>query len=98
MSQGPDRAPRTDIDVTTEATENAERVKSGVRLVPSVVSVVQYRIQGVRTLASGSRRAGSYSVRWDARDSHGKRVPRGVYFDRLDTPGFRDVKKAVVAR
>jgi flagellar hook assembly protein FlgD len=52
----------------------------------------------VRTLASGHQRAGSYSVSWDARDSRGKQVPYGVYFYRLDTPGFRSVKKAVVTR
>jgi hypothetical protein len=37
-------------------------------------------------------------VSWDSKDSRGRQVPRGVYFYRLDTPGFRDVKKAVVAR
>ncbi len=49
----------------------------------------------VRTLASGHQRAGSYSVTWDSRDNRGRQVPRGVYFYRLDTPGFRSVKKAV---
>jgi hypothetical protein len=41
--------PRTDVGVATEATENAERVRPGIRPVPSVVSVrsvVQCRIQG----------------------------------------------------
>jgi hypothetical protein len=52
----------------------------------------------VRTLASGHQKAGSYSVTWDSRDNRGRQVPRGVYFYRLDTPGFRSVKKAVVAR
>jgi hypothetical protein len=52
----------------------------------------------VRTLASGHQKAGNYSVNWDARDSQGKQVPYGVYFYRLDAPGFRAVKKAVVAR
>jgi hypothetical protein len=52
----------------------------------------------VRTLASGHQRAGSYSVTWDSRDNRGRQVPRGVYFYRLDTPGFRSVKKAVVTR
>ncbi len=52
----------------------------------------------VRTLASGHQKAGSYSVTWDSRDNRGRQVPRGVYFYRLDTPGFRSVKKAVVTR
>jgi hypothetical protein len=64
------------------------------------VSLRVYDASGrtVRTLASGFQRAGSYSAGWDAKDSRGKQVPYGVYFYRLDTPGFRDVKKAVVAR
>jgi hypothetical protein len=64
------------------------------------VSLRVYDVTGrtVRTLASGHQRAGNYSVSWDARDSHGKQVPYGVYFYRLDTPGFRSVKKAVVTR
>ncbi len=28
----------------------------------------------------------------------GTQAPHGVYFHRLDTPGFRSVKKAVVTR
>lgn len=52
----------------------------------------------VLTLASGHRKAGNYSVSWDARDSYGRLVPYGIYFCRLDTPGFRSVKKAVVTR
>ena len=62
------------------------------------VSLRVYDVTGrtVRTLASGFQRAGFYSVSWDSRDSRGQQVPHGVYFYRLDTPGFRDVKKAVV--
>jgi len=52
----------------------------------------------VRTLASGHKAAGSYTVNWDARDNRGREVPRGVYFYRLDTPGFRAVRKVVLAR
>jgi hypothetical protein len=64
------------------------------------VSLRVYDVSGrtVRTLASGFHRAGSYSVSWDARDGRGRQVPYGVYFLRLDTPGFRAVKKAVVTR
>ncbi|MBM3332702.1 T9SS type A sorting domain-containing protein [candidate division WOR-3 bacterium] len=66
----------------------------------SNVSLQVYDVTGraVRTLASGHQQAGNYSVSWDAKDSRGRQVPRGVYFYRLDTPGFRAVKKAVVAR
>jgi flagellar hook assembly protein FlgD len=64
------------------------------------VRLVVYDVTGrtVRTLRDGFQKPGSYSVNWDSRDSRGRMVPHGVYFYRLDTPGFRDVKKAVVAR
>ena len=64
------------------------------------VSLRVYDVMGrtVRTLASGFQKAGFYSVSWDSRDSRGRQVPRGVYFYRLDAPGFRSVKKAVVTR
>jgi hypothetical protein len=52
----------------------------------------------VRTLASGFQKPGAYSVSWDSKDGRGHLVPHGVYFYRLDTKGFRDVKKAVVTR
>jgi len=64
------------------------------------VSLRVYDVTGrtVRTLANGHQKAGSYSVSWDSKDSRGRQVARGVYFYRLDTPGFRAVKKAVVTR
>ena len=64
------------------------------------ISLRVYDVMGrtVRTLANGHQKAGSYSVSWDSKDSRGHQVARGVYFYRLDTPGFRAVKKAVVTR
>lgn len=64
------------------------------------VSLRIYDVTGrtVRTLQNGFQKPGAYSVNWDSRDSRGRLVPHGVYFYRLDTKGFRDVKKAVVTR
>jgi hypothetical protein len=64
------------------------------------VSLRVYDVTGrtVRTLASGHKQPGAYTVTWDSKDSRGRQVPHGIYFYRLDTPGFREVKKAVVAR
>jgi hypothetical protein len=42
--------------------------------------------------------AGQHSVVWNRSDRSGAAVAPGVYILRLDTPGFRTVKKAVVAR
>ncbi|HDR00365.1 MAG TPA: T9SS type A sorting domain-containing protein [candidate division WOR-3 bacterium] len=52
----------------------------------------------VRTLAEGRHKPGVYTVTWDGTDARGRTVPNGVYFYRLDAPGFRDVKKAVVMK
>ena len=38
---------------------------------------------------------GTYIVNWDCRDTIGRIVPAGVYFYRLDTIGFNDVKKMI---
>ena len=64
------------------------------------VSLRIYDVTGrtVRTLQNGFQKPGAYSVSWDSKDSRGRLVPHGVYFYRLDTKGFRDVKKAVVTR
>jgi hypothetical protein len=65
---------------------------------PVALTVLDAAGRTVRTLASGHRKAGNYSVSWDARDSRGKQVPYGVYFIRLDTPGSVSIKQAVVMR
>lgn len=46
-----------------------------------------YSVDGrrIRSLESGSRSAGRHQVSWDGSDSHGRRVPPGVYFVRLLT-------------
>jgi len=52
----------------------------------------------VAVLTDGRFKPGSHTSIWNGKDSRGRLVPRGVYFYRLDTPGFRAVKKAVVTR
>jgi flagellar hook assembly protein FlgD len=41
----------------------------------------------VRQLVSGVRPAGSHAVDWDGRDDHGRDLPTGTYFYRLDLDG-----------
>jgi hypothetical protein len=52
----------------------------------------------VRTLESGTRKPGRYTATWDGTDTRGRRMANGIYFYRLDVPGFRGVKKAVLMR
>jgi flagellar hook assembly protein FlgD len=53
----------------------------------------------VRTLVNGVVPAGSHSVRWDGRDSHGMSAGSGMYFYRLETgTNFIAVRKMVFMR
>jgi flagellar hook assembly protein FlgD len=59
-----------------------------------------YDINGrlVRTLENQQKRPGVYSIRWDGADDRGRLVPNGVYFYRLDVPGLRQTRKAVMVK
>jgi DNA-binding beta-propeller fold protein YncE len=67
---------------------------------PCRVDLSVYDLTGreVRRLVAEKQSAGQHSVVWDCENDRHSSVPRGVYFIRLDTPPFRSVKKAVVAR
>jgi hypothetical protein len=67
---------------------------------PGRVALSVYDLMGreVRQLAAKEQSAGQHSAVWNGRDRSGAAVARGVYFVRLETPGFSGVKKAVVTR
>jgi len=50
----------------------------------------------VATLASGVLGAGPHTLRWNARNEAGKKVPAGLYFVRFDTPGFTRVQRLAI--
>jgi hypothetical protein len=53
----------------------------------------------VRTLVDKLHAPGSYTVRWDGRDDHGRRLASGVYFYKLETPsGSTDSKKLIMLK
>ena len=52
----------------------------------------------VRSLQSGFQKPGRYTAVWDGNDTRGRRVANGIYFYRLDSPDYRNVKKAVLMR
>jgi hypothetical protein len=62
------------------------------------LTVADVKGRAVRTLVDGTRPAGDYSVGWDATDDRGEGVVAGVYFYRLETPGFSDTKKIVISK
>lgn len=66
---------------------------------PATIHV--YSVGGtlVRTLVEGHHTAGEYSVRWDGRDDHGRRLASGVYFYKLETPsGATGSKKLIMLK
>ena len=54
------------------------------------IQLIVYDVTGQRvaTLASGSRAAGTYALRWDGRDDAGRRLASGEYLYRLEAPAM----------
>jgi flagellar hook assembly protein FlgD len=64
------------------------------------VSLVIYDVRGarVRTLVSEAQVAGRYVVEWNGRDDRGTPASSGVYFYRMTTSSFSDVRKMVLIK
>jgi hypothetical protein len=54
--------------------------------------------QLVRVMDKGTRSAGTHTIAWDGRDSHGRQVASGVYLTRLVTPDTRVVRRMTLVR
>ena len=52
----------------------------------------------VRTLVDGSKPAGSHTTVWDGRDTTGAPVASGVYWYRIQTAGYDDVRSMTLVR
>ncbi len=63
-------------------------------------SLTVYNVLGqpVRVLVRGRLPAGRYTVYWDGTNGQGSTAPSGVYFYRLETAEFSEVKKMVLVR
>lgn len=59
-----------------------------------------YDVRGtlVRSLIGRNLPAGTYTTSWSGRNSGGDRVAPGIYFLRLETPEFTQVRKALLVR
>ena len=64
------------------------------------VSVIIYDVTGakVRVLVSGEESSGKHVVEWNGRNDGGQPVGSGVYFYRMTTPGFSNVRKMVLLK
>jgi len=54
--------------------------------------------QNVRNLVSETKPAGTYTVQWDGRDNSGSQVASGVYFYKITSGDFSDIKKMVLMK
>jgi flagellar hook assembly protein FlgD len=65
-----------------------------------MVDLVVYDILGRRIsmLASGYHEPNRYRVVWNGTDEKGFKVPAGVYFYRMSTETFSDVKKFILLK
>ena len=63
----------------------------------TTVDITVYDILGnkVRTLVSGTKKAGHHSIQWHGRNDHGQQVSTGVYWYRMQTPEYQTVRKMV---
>ena len=59
-----------------------------------------YKIDGqlVRNLYTGGQLAGNYEVIWDGRNEYGNKVSSGVYFYRLQSNNFSQVRKMILLK
>ncbi len=64
------------------------------------VSIVVFDLAGrqVKTLINDNRPGGEHQATWDGTNEQGQQVPSGVYFYRIDTPGFSDMRKMVLVK
>jgi hypothetical protein len=64
------------------------------------VSLVVYDVRGarVRVLVGGEQGSGKHVAEWDGRNEAGEAVGSGVYFYRMTTPGYSDVRKMVLLK
>ena len=64
------------------------------------VAIRIYNVNGalVRTLVDRVQAAGEHIERWNGTDDHGRPLPSGAYFYRLESQGFLDSKKLILLR
>lgn len=77
------------------ATTIAYSVKTAGQVNLSIFNILG---QEVRSLVNEFRDAGNYSAYWDGHDDSGTEVASGVYFYRIKSGDFNDIKKMVLMK
>ncbi len=67
---------------------------------PSHVTLVIFNMRGqaIATLVDSYQPAGYYKHIWNAQSDMGNRMPSGIYFYKLQTEHFTDIKKMILAK
>jgi hypothetical protein len=101
-------APATDLGSTAAVhldVEGANPFRTSVALrfelpreTSFTLTIYDARGRKVETLRRGTLGAGSHRAEWAASNERGERVPAGMYFARLETPGTILVKKLILLR
>jgi hypothetical protein len=65
---------------------------------PVTIEIFNLMGQRVTVLADQVYESGIYSVYWQGRDERGNLAPSGVYFYKMNAPGFSDVKKMTLLK
>jgi hypothetical protein len=66
----------------------------------SKVNLIIYDVMGraIRTLENEMKDPGIYEIRWDGKDNRNRALSHGIYFIRLKTDDYTEVKKAVLVK
>jgi hypothetical protein len=62
------------------------------------VSIMDITGRRVRNLLTMPQKPGIYTLTWDARDDRERRLAKGIYFVRLETPNYHEARKVVLTR
>jgi hypothetical protein len=65
---------------------------------PVTLDIYNIRGQLVNTLVNDIQEAGKYKVVWRGHDQYGKPVASGIFFYRLQTPGFSQTRKMLLLK
>jgi flagellar hook assembly protein FlgD len=67
---------------------------------PGMVTVQVFTLDGkiVKILHRGRQGAGTYTYKWDGKNTGGNMVARGIYFIRVVAPGVDEYRKVMVVK
>ena len=62
------------------------------------LSIFNIKGQKVKTLVNEEKEKGEWKKTWNGTDEHNIKVPSGIYFYKIETDGFYEIKKTILLR